>query len=390
MDITTIFDQVVLVSLDISIWSGRKKLQAKDLHLADSQIPPSELASIGSKKIVDPKTIAPLDSARRAAEKACLEVGFKFMKGYCIPQNRAKELSVELSKIKVNFNMERVKFINNYTNNIDNWINRHPAWEDAIRKAVTPIEVVENRIGFRVQFTRIGQVDDSLGVNDDSQDTVENIPSALVHEIAKESEKLWAQSFSGRTTVTQKILRPIRRMRDKLKGLSFIDARIYPIVDRIDDSLSSMPKAGKIMGNNLNALFGIMSFLQDPHLMLKYGEDVISGNIDDSKLFTSTQQNLLIDDSDSTEVLDTEDETNETESLKTSETQEISEELEIQAVTETSDNLDTNEQQDDSNTSNNPVVYDDSEHSDEPEDLNIDHNSHSESSNDTQTQGWFY
>lgn len=50
---TQILSKLLLVDLNVSIWSGRKKLRAEDLGV-DLNLPPSELASLGSKRITDP------------------------------------------------------------------------------------------------------------------------------------------------------------------------------------------------------------------------------------------------------------------------------------------------------------------------------------------------
>ena len=51
-------DKVVCVSLDTHIWTARKKLRPEDLPLAAGTLPPEEVASLGSKRVFDPKKIA--------------------------------------------------------------------------------------------------------------------------------------------------------------------------------------------------------------------------------------------------------------------------------------------------------------------------------------------
>ena len=50
-------NDVVVVSLDVRIWSGRKKLRPEDLT-ASGRLPPKDLVSLGSKKIFDPESTA--------------------------------------------------------------------------------------------------------------------------------------------------------------------------------------------------------------------------------------------------------------------------------------------------------------------------------------------
>ncbi len=48
----TVLQQLLVVNLDVHIWSARKKLTAVDL--SDTNLPPEELASLGSKRICNP------------------------------------------------------------------------------------------------------------------------------------------------------------------------------------------------------------------------------------------------------------------------------------------------------------------------------------------------
>ena len=50
-----ILDKVVLVKVEANIYGARKKLKKEDLVLADgSKLPPEDLASLGSKRLLDP------------------------------------------------------------------------------------------------------------------------------------------------------------------------------------------------------------------------------------------------------------------------------------------------------------------------------------------------
>ena len=56
---TIILDRVVLVKVEARIYGARKKLKKEDLVLADgSKLPPDDLASLGSKRLLDPEQLA--------------------------------------------------------------------------------------------------------------------------------------------------------------------------------------------------------------------------------------------------------------------------------------------------------------------------------------------
>ncbi|WP_055464783.1 DUF3150 domain-containing protein [Marinomonas fungiae] len=60
MSIQTL-DKLLICHIDCSIWSGRKKLRPEDFRLANgSQLPPKDVASLGSKKNLRPRGIGEL------------------------------------------------------------------------------------------------------------------------------------------------------------------------------------------------------------------------------------------------------------------------------------------------------------------------------------------
>ena len=61
-----ILDQVVLVKVEANIYGARKKLKKEDLMLADgSKLPPEDLASLGSKRLLDPEQLRSSTALKR-------------------------------------------------------------------------------------------------------------------------------------------------------------------------------------------------------------------------------------------------------------------------------------------------------------------------------------
>ena len=58
-------------------------------------------------------------------------------------------------------------------------------------------------------------------------------------------------SFEGKAKLHRRALGTFARIREKLACLSFIDPRIQPVVDTIDDWVSRLPKTGPIEGRDL-------------------------------------------------------------------------------------------------------------------------------------------
>lgn len=266
-------EKVVCLMLDIHLWTGRKKLDLGDLKaVAKNQIPPEDLASLGSKKIVSPEDIAIFGTLKKRAERALEAVGVKFLGGYAIPDHVVETVSKEIADIQGEFRVAKKNFMAVYDHVVQDWIDAHPEWGNIIRAAITPREEVERQLRFDFQAFKVNPVE----VSGSSQNTglekkVGGLGDRLFFEIGKQAEQAWDLSFKGKGKVSQKALRPIRAMRDKLFGLSFLDPRVMPVIDRIEKVLDHLPKSGPIEGNDLDALTGLVLLLSNPDKMREHG-----------------------------------------------------------------------------------------------------------------------
>ena len=81
-----ILERVVLVKVEANIYGARKKLKKEDLVLADgSKLPPEDLASLGSKRLLDPDQLTVFNRLKKEAERICLRIGTRFLGGFAIP-----------------------------------------------------------------------------------------------------------------------------------------------------------------------------------------------------------------------------------------------------------------------------------------------------------------
>ena len=144
--IQTITDQLVLVMLNVTIWSGRRKLRAEDLNLA-GETPPEDLVSWGSKRVCDPEPLKVFQQRlKKEAERFCLRNGTRFLGGFAIPEEHAESLAEKLAATKGSFDDETRKFLSDYDHHIEDWIASLPRSEAPIRRAVgAPVNVVGGR-----------------------------------------------------------------------------------------------------------------------------------------------------------------------------------------------------------------------------------------------------
>lgn len=271
---TRVLEEVVVIHPEIHLWSGRKRLRREDLKkISGDQLPPSDLASLGSKRICDPKDVSVFEKIKRRVERDCQEVGIRFLGGYAIPERRFDELIGKVKQNEREFNVARQDFLQRYDQSIEGWVRSHSQWAEVIRRAVSPLSVVERQLRFDFQVFRVQPLASYEARPEETgmQRKLDSLPAKLFQEVATEAGVALEQTFKGRSEITRRALRPIRRIRDKLDGLSFLDARVAPVVEWIDETLESVPKTGPIEGKTLNDIQATVYVLADSEKLKELG-----------------------------------------------------------------------------------------------------------------------
>lgn len=271
----TILDHLHLVSLEINIWAGRKSLTREDLRLPDGTLPPeADVITFGSKRIADPELIKDMETLRRATHNACSDVGIKFLGGYGTSDSKIPALIEQIEENKQKFMATRQKLLDNYDDLTLGWISRHPDWEHALRKAITPKEVVEARTGFDFTIYKVG-TPENVTSNTIAQ-KADGLGGQLLNEIAQEAKELVERSILNRedNSISRRALGAITRLRDKMEGLSFLAGWITPLVEEIDQIVATIPKAGSITGSEYRHLLSMVMTLTDPALAKSLGEGI--------------------------------------------------------------------------------------------------------------------
>jgi hypothetical protein len=268
LSINELNEHTMLIHLEFHMISGRKKLQEEDLNLpADVKLPPETVASLGTKKFIDPEKINEFTRIKEKAKRECLKYGVRFLGGYAVPKTKVDEVLAEVDVCINDFKDKKNDFINNYENIINQWCAANPEWETIFRQAVTPKAKVE--MSFGADYS-VYQVQPSANYEARINQKTSSLGDTLFDEIAKETEYFIDQSLkvkqgknakrfrNGNEGVTQRALSPIKRIREKLEGLAFINGNeIFPVIKHIDNTLNKLPSKGRINDQDFNNLVSL-------------------------------------------------------------------------------------------------------------------------------------
>ena len=284
----------MLVKVEANIYGARKKLKKEDLVLADgSKLPPEDLASLGSKRLLDPDELTVFNRLKKEAERICLRIGTRFLGGYAIPKESAPGIIAELERIALDFAAAKTDFLAGYDAAVKDWVVRHPEFAGIIEKAVDTVEFVSTRLSFDFLLVSVG-LPEVLPAEDVAklESKICSLSEQMFYEIAVDANQFIEQSLLGKDQVTRNAVRPIRRMRDKLDGLGFLDYRVAPVVNTIDDLLVRIPEKGALEGGILQEILATAMLLADPDKTRRHGEGLLAA------------QSVLMDSSVDSDLLD--------------------------------------------------------------------------------------
>lgn len=254
-------DRLVLVMLSFSIWTGTRRLRPEDIQLGQGgNLPPEDVASLGSKKIVDPAILRPMHNAKRQAERACLELGVRFLGGYAIPRTRQDELRAALEEAQRSFEAGRQQLAQDYLAALHAWQDRHPSFARALAAAAEPLERILPRCSS-------GHV--VVTVTPDAADAgqlareVAALGGTALDEVAVEAGTLVEDLLQRQPPYNRRLLKPLARLRAKLAGLAFLDPALLVLVERLGGLLTLAGQAGRLDGPIAGELLGTLIILGD-------------------------------------------------------------------------------------------------------------------------------
>ena len=266
-----VLDRIVCIRLDVNIWSGQKKLTAEDLGLAPEQVPPEELAALGRKRICDPKELAVFNKLKQRGVRLLQQHGVRFLDGYAVPaDDMAALLNDRLDDLGHEFQQAKAEFLARYENAVEDWVARHPDWAEQIRRAVETPERVAATLQWKWSCYRV--VHPISGTDPGLAAEVGGLGGQLLREVAQEAKETFEESFQDKLEVTRRALRPLMRIYEKLRSLSFLEPKVRPFLDLMATVITNADgQPGPITGQALKELQSLLRLMMKP-------EDILAGN----------------------------------------------------------------------------------------------------------------
>ncbi|TWO71474.1 DUF3150 domain-containing protein [Caenimonas sedimenti] len=256
---------LISVTLDVHLWSGRKRLRKEALLQKNPEfknLPPESLATLGSIKIADPDDLAPFVRLKREAEKVLLGNGLPFIGRIGIPEAKLEKVYAKLTDLQNKFDALRTQLHRDFETRIQEWRDKddNQDWAHLINDIPTP-EYVAGRLAFGFHLSRVSAPSQKEGspINENYGRQVTGLKGELFADAAREARLLMDRYLTGnkdgvvkpRDQIKQKTLGPLRRIAEKLRSFSFLDPTVEPMAEVVEHCLSLLPKEGPIDGVHL-------------------------------------------------------------------------------------------------------------------------------------------
>lgn len=226
-----------LVHLKIRCWSGEVKASRdSDIHLGtDGKLPPESLLDLGRKKIFPPKALDPMTSQRKAADRACLAFGTRFMGGYAVPDDDVEELVTKLEGIESKFNSNLQDFLRDFDAKKEDWIAENQEYEHIIRDHVPNVGAVKNSYAFSFKLYKLQPVE---GFEPDEAEVADQI----LHEIGMSCKEMSDRLLDRKRAISgEKLSEQLDPIVNKLDALSFGNGRILKVLSEFQTLKNSIP-----------------------------------------------------------------------------------------------------------------------------------------------------
>lgn len=212
--------------------------------------------------------------------------------GTLVPLSILPVVIEELESAKEEFHADVQKMIADYPQLISQHQSKNPDVSQHIEKCADSPERFAKRFGFEIHPPMAIQ---PLFEGEESQMAI-TAADQLLSDIAKEADKLYSDSFSGAERATERKMKPVLALRDKLINLSFLDASVSRVALKFDEILSNLPKVYPLEGGDFHTVCHFLSLVSSEAKVKSYGQG--GSDLDEERQLPNTSQALDLEDED--------------------------------------------------------------------------------------------
>jgi hypothetical protein len=284
MSTQQILDKMDIINVRVNKTSGRRKLRLTDLNLAEgTKLPPEELASLGSKKVLSPELTKAPEKFYKRLQRAVSSVGITLLSGYAVAKTETKGLVAELERIVAEAERWRDMTLPTiFHEEQEKWFSKDPVWGAILRAEAPTLKAVQSSLQFRFALYSVVGNPDAPG---NLADEVNDLGTTLLESVAQEADEYYERNIEEKPVKTlgrRGVISVLTRVRKKLNSLAFLDGAAAPMVKALDELLKAIPAEGEIGGELYWQTVAMIAVLSDPDKVRKHAAGKVS-IVDDAK-----------------------------------------------------------------------------------------------------------
>ncbi len=270
----SLLGKIVVVVPRFSQWTGTRAMHEGDFSVGlNGKLPPKEVTrSLGLKAIIDTRHLRVFDRIKYRAEALLEGCGVRYLSGWAIPQEKSQEVFQRLDELVDQYEEEKRQFLTQYDSFVQQWANQHQEFSHEILEGKLDENAVAERINADYESFRMQPIS-----SEKAPALVRNLSgglsSELIASVSKMARIFFKESFLGKTRANRKTVNAVWKIRERLQGLSFLNARLQPLIAKIDEVLVQMPDEGYFSGEPFWKLATLVKTLGDEALL----EEIVCG-----------------------------------------------------------------------------------------------------------------
>lgn len=292
-------EKITLVSVNISTFSGYRRATREHIAALGGSLPNSAAITEGSIKVFPagagtmgkgktkskqkqtPMPITAMQTIRRSIFRELQVKGVKALGSqnvFAILTDELPEVEKNIADAKAKFAAERSRLDATYEQIFEAHVAANVEAETIIRSLKVDRSWAIGRCCFGSDVFRIAPfVREGQTEADGVEGIVRGLGRQLFEEIAAEMVKVSRSESFDRQKVGQKSLRPIKAAAVKMAKMSFLEPTLASAASLINETLSTLPKQGYILGEGYAKLIKLVDVLSDADDMVNAASKVANG-----------------------------------------------------------------------------------------------------------------
>lgn len=242
---------------DIGATTGRQTLREAETHVDKKRVI-SKAVRNGDLEVFPSAEIQPINTLRVATKRLLSQSTVQVGGLYLCPVAKLEEVLLGLESIQAQFDVEVQSLGGRYDSVIEEHKRKNPDIAHLIERH--RLSWGEFVVPFKFRINPALAVQPLLG---ESDEMVEAAAQSLWEEIAAEAKTQHRTSFAKAEKVTQKAVKAVARLRDKLVNLSFLHGGIDAVVDKFNEVFESLPKTGYLEGGDFHRMAHFVLSISD-------------------------------------------------------------------------------------------------------------------------------